>query len=38
MQSQENDDHFFFAMNSPHRCSPDELLISFAFHPSTISL
>jgi hypothetical protein len=30
--------HFFFATNSPHLCSPDELLIIFAFHPSTISL
>lgn len=30
--------HFFLAMNRPHRCSPDELLISFAFHPPTISL
>uniref|UniRef100_A0A2P2QR43 Uncharacterized protein n=1 Tax=Rhizophora mucronata TaxID=61149 RepID=A0A2P2QR43_RHIMU len=25
-------------MNRPHLCSPDELLISFAFHPSTMSL
>lgn len=29
-------DHFV-AMNRPHRCSPAELLCSFAFHPFTIS-